>query len=444
MKIRRIETGCILAVLFTQAVLTMAQERQAVLLPGTMLRVTLPPGWRLDPPRLPPQLHTLTSTSAPRYEMWVSQTNPQTVGHSCMSFIGSMQAATARLSPTIRPRPPFVPDVYVGAILDTTTSQLVCLSAGDSETAVMIQPVEGNSKPEVLTPMLAAIADAALKQSGATSSPSRLRLPVLRIEIPLRSGSWGVRTITDTWGTVDLLGRSSRPGGNELNVTPFIFKAPGRCENLGTTSPFGSSNSVTFVKERRYGGDRWRPGAWEQFPPPFKALEAYACRNVGQNSILLARIEYEKTTVPDSDLSDIRQMLDDIGDAVDQSISGGPAGPTPAPTFFSMEPAILSDTQGYDFGRYLNAVIAKVRQSWYAVMPEVARKGEVGRAVVVFDIVRDGKADNSRLVQGSGNQVLDRGALSAIQLSSPFAALPVDFKGDRLVLRLTFQYNLRP
>ena len=77
-------------------------------------------------------------------------------------------------------------------------------------------------------------------------------------------------------------------------------------------------------------------------------------------------------------------------------------------------------------------------------MPEVARKGEVGRVVVTFDIVRDGKADNARIVQGSGIQVLDRGALSAIQLSSPFAALPVDFKGDRLILRLTFQYNLRP
>jgi TonB family protein len=137
-------------------------------------------------------------------------------------------------------------------------------------------------------------------------------------------------------------------------------------------------------------------------------------------------------------------MLDDIGDAVDRSISGGPAAPASAPASFSMEPAILSNTQGYDFGRYLNAVITKVRQTWYAVMPEVARKGEVGRAVVGFDIVRDGKAENARLVQGTGNQVLDRGALAAIQLSSPFAALPVDFKGDRLVLRVTFQYNLRP
>ena len=91
MKIRRIGTGCILAVQFAQVVLAMPQERQAVLLPGTMLRVTLPSGWRLDPPRLPPQLHTVTSTSALRYEMWVSQTNPQTIGHSCMSFIGSIE-----------------------------------------------------------------------------------------------------------------------------------------------------------------------------------------------------------------------------------------------------------------------------------------------------------------------------------------------------------------
>ena len=289
-------------------------SRQAggpVQLTGTALRVQLPTGWKLEPPRQPPQPHLLTTTSEPRYELWVSQTTPKTIGYSCMGLIGSMQSLPG-LTSSIQPRPALFPDVYMGSILSMTDVQLACLSTGDNQIGVTIQARGGSSKPESLTPMLAAIADAALKQSAAVSSPGRLKLPLLGIEIPLRDGVWGVRETTDFWGRNDVLGRAAKPGGNEVNITPFIFAVRGRCENLGTRSP-SAIPSATFVKERRYGGDRWHPGAWEQFPPPFKALVAYACRNVGANSILLARIEYEKSAVSDADLKVIRQMLDDIG-----------------------------------------------------------------------------------------------------------------------------------
>jgi TonB family protein len=104
-------------------------------------------------------------------------------------------------------------------------------------------------------------------------------------------------------------------------------------------------------------------------------------------------------------------------------------------------PTILSDTQGYDFARYMTALITRVRYNWYSIMPEVARKGEKGRAVVVFTIVRDGKVQDLRLLASSGNRVLDRAATGAIQISSPFAVLPSEFKGDRITLQLPFEYN---
>jgi len=423
------------------------QSAGPVLLPGTTLRVQLPPGWKLEPPRLQTQQHLLTTTGDPRYELWLSQTTPRSAGYSCMGLIGSLQAVQS-LSTAIQPRPAFVPDVYLGSILAMTDVQFVCLSTGDSQIGVMVQSRGGNAKPEVLTPMLSAIADAALKQSAAIASPGRVKLPVLGIEIPLRDGVWGVRETTGLWGRSDVLGRAARAGSGELNITPFVFPVPGRCENLGSTAPAGLMGAASFVKERRYAGDRWFPGAWEQFPPPFKALTAYVCRNVGTSSIMVARIEHEKTAVPDVDLNVIRQLLDDIGNAAEArgiSIPAQPAvtGQSGAGQANVDAPQVLSDTQGYNFAPYINTVMTRIRSNWYALMPPSAIKGETARVGTIFTITRQGTVTDLQLAPASGNQVLDKTAMSAIQISSPLLALPIDFKGDRLTLRVTFLYNLQ-
>jgi len=109
----------------------------------------------------------------------------------------------------------------------------------------------------------------------------------------------------------------------------------------------------------------------------------------------------------------------------------------------SLDGAILSDTGGYDMSKYVTAALQRVRNNWYAVMPEAARKGEKGKVTVVFTVGRDGKVQELRVVESSGVDPLDKGALSAVQLSNPFAALPSDFKQDRIVLRIPFLYNMQ-
>jgi TonB family protein len=318
------------------------------------------------------------------------------------------------------------------------------MSAGDAEVGVMIQPVDGASSPDVITPMLAAIADAAVKQSGSVASPGRIRLPILGVEIPIRNGVWGIRTVTDVWGRIDVLSRQARSGAPELHISPFVLPLPGRCEQLGTTSPFGTT-SVTFASGRRYGGDKWRDGAWEQQPPPFKALQAFVCRNAGTNAILFARIDYEKTAITDADRNVIRQILDDVGDAVDSKLATTASDSAPtAANAFVLEPQVLSDPQGFDFSGYLRVAISRIRNNWFAAMPEAARNGGKGRVDISFSIARDGSVQDQRLLVSSRNNDLDIGALSAIQLSTPLARLPPEFKGERLVLRFTFSYNLTP
>jgi TonB family protein len=91
----------------------------------------------------------------------------------------------------------------------------------------------------------------------------------------------------------------------------------------------------------------------------------------------------------------------------------------------------------------MTAVITRVRYNWYSLMPEIARKGEKGRVVVTFTIVRDGKVQDLQVRLSSGNNALDRAASGAIVASSPFPALATDFKGEQLVLEIPFLYNIK-
>jgi TonB family protein len=111
--------------------------------------------------------------------------------------------------------------------------------------------------------------------------------------------------------------------------------------------------------------------------------------------------------------------------------------------FATDEPQILSPTKGFDFGPYINGVLSRLRQSWYSVMPESAILGQKGRVVTVFTITKSGTIVDARIVANSGTAALDRGAMSAINLSNPFQRLPSDFDGDVLTLQITFLYNLR-
>ena len=294
-------------------------------IPGTRLKVRLPANWRVEaaPKVLGQPLgqpYALRHTTPPEYALMVSQSTQVTRGHSCMSLIGSMQAIPS-LRASVAPRPKFIPDIYFGSMLFIENAQLTCLSTGDGFISVMIYLAKGESKPDVIIEMLAAIADAAAEQAKTVTAPARLKLPLLGIDVPIRTDSWGISEISDNWGRNNVIGRVAKSHANELMITPFVLKAPGGCGLLMTGRPPGNQSYVILAKSRRYGGERWHPDAWEQFPPRFKELEAYACHNLGQDSILMARIEYERNSVTETDAVVIRQLLDDLGEAVDRKLA---------------------------------------------------------------------------------------------------------------------------
>jgi TonB family protein len=102
---------------------------------------------------------------------------------------------------------------------------------------------------------------------------------------------------------------------------------------------------------------------------------------------------------------------------------------------------ILSDTQGVDFGPYLQRIIHEVQQNWERAMPESVLMGKKGKLAIEFAITKDGKVAEMRLTAGSGDVALDRAAWAGISASNPFPPLPSDFAGPYLSLRFRFYYN---
>ncbi|HVN81227.1 MAG TPA: TonB family protein [Terriglobia bacterium] len=160
-----------------------------------------------------------------------------------------------------------------------------------------------------------------------------------------------------------------------------------------------------------------------------------------------------------SDLRDLVARLEVPGSSIQSSlekarkgggIGGGSLelGGTPhidkrMPDFSVDVPSILSDTQGVDFTSWLRTIYFRVRDNWYAVIPEVIRSGYQGKVVLIFDVLNDGKVEKLEVTRSSGISPYDRAAISSIKLSEPLPNFPHAYTGDRLTLQFTYLYNIR-
>ncbi len=113
------------------------------------------------------------------------------------------------------------------------------------------------------------------------------------------------------------------------------------------------------------------------------------------------------------------------------------------PNFSVDQPTILTDTQGVDFGPWLRLIYFRVRDNWYAVIPEVIRSGAKGKVVIIFDIRSNGRIENLQLAKSSGLSSYDRAAISSLKLSEPFPNFPPSFAGDQITLQFSYFYNIR-
>ena len=104
---------------------------------------------------------------------------------------------------------------------------------------------------------------------------------------------------------------------------------------------------------------------------------------------------------------------------------------------------ILSDTQGVNFTPYLHKILRTIYDRWLSLLPDDARppKRLSGETLIRFTILPSGVISSMHL-DGSGHEdSLDRAAWSAITGLGTLPALPAEFHGPNLELRIHFKVN---
>jgi TonB family protein len=105
---------------------------------------------------------------------------------------------------------------------------------------------------------------------------------------------------------------------------------------------------------------------------------------------------------------------------------------------------ILTPTEGVNFSPYMNLLHVQVMKNWSSSLPDEYWRGTKGRAIIRFDISRDGTIANISVESTTGTDSLDQAAVNAIRNSSQLTPLPAEFKGSHITVRSAFYYNQQP
>ena len=89
----------------------------------------------------------------------------------------------------------------------------------------------------------------------------------------------------------------------------------------------------------------------------------------------------------------------------------------------------------YDY--YLGLIRNKVDNRWN----QPVTYSHVKKAVVEFTILRNGRIDNVRISESSGDTYFDQTALRAVSVSAPFPPLPKGYKENSLRVRYKFIFE---
>jgi len=100
--------------------------------------------------------------------------------------------------------------------------------------------------------------------------------------------------------------------------------------------------------------------------------------------------------------------------------------------------SISLDVSDFPFTYYLRQIQAKISERW--APPRAAAAGGE-RAIIMFEIGRDGQIKEPTLERSSGNALYDQSALRAVADASPFPPLPPEFKASSLRVHFGFEFQ---
>jgi outer membrane biosynthesis protein TonB len=107
---------------------------------------------------------------------------------------------------------------------------------------------------------------------------------------------------------------------------------------------------------------------------------------------------------------------------------------------------VLSDMQGVNFQPYLRRILADIYKNWLPLIPEEAKPplSKQGETLVRFTILPDGRIGGMWLDGSTHDDAINRSAWGSITSEGQFPALPSQFHGPNLELRIHYYVNKQP
>ena len=105
-----------------------------------------------------------------------------------------------------------------------------------------------------------------------------------------------------------------------------------------------------------------------------------------------------------------------------------------------MNRQVLSQTQHnkqINWGAYMQQVEKKIKSNWHP-----PREGLSQVVIVKFTIWKNGEVSNIEVLKSSNISAVDKAAMNAIKLSSPFKPLPKEYQKKSVPIEFTFSYNV--
>jgi protein TonB len=91
---------------------------------------------------------------------------------------------------------------------------------------------------------------------------------------------------------------------------------------------------------------------------------------------------------------------------------------------------------------YMQDVLRQIERNKH--YPSRARTRRIeGKSTIGFTLLRDGSIRPPQVVRSSGHDILDQSALQAVNRAAPFAPLPREQVGDKIVLKVVIVFELQ-
>jgi TonB family protein len=105
------------------------------------------------------------------------------------------------------------------------------------------------------------------------------------------------------------------------------------------------------------------------------------------------------------------------------------------------ERRVALDSPDRKYRDYFNKLWPRIRAKWIYPHP-AGERGVEGKALIDFDIAKDGHLTYIALTSSSGTPILDDAALVAVKLAQPFPPVPDSVSRGELRVRGAFCYQI--